>query len=298
MGFGFDSTAEEVTEGLDLTGQTWLITGCNSGLGLETARVLALRGAYIIGAARTVEKATQALEQLAIDGTPIACELSALQSVHDAISAVKTLGRPLNGIIANAGIMALPECTQKDGVELQFYVNHVGHFVLVNGLIDQLTDEGRVVVLSSGAHRYATDSGLELGNISGAQNYEAWRMYGRSKLANIHFAVGLNRRFKGTNRRANSVHPGVIDTNLGRHVPDKKAMYDALKKLVRLKTIPQGAATQCYVATHPELRGVGGQYFADCQPGHLVPVARDPELPDVLWKTTETLVASLLNPSR
>ena len=239
MTFGFDNTAEEVTEGLDLTGQTWLVTGCNSGLGLETARVLALRGAYIIGAARTVEKATQALATLAIDGTPIACELSSLPSVHDAIAAVRSLGRPLTGIIANAGIMALPECTQKDGIELQFYVNHIGHFVLVTGLTDLLTDEGRVVVLSSGAHFYARDSGLELDNISGEREYEAWRMYGRSKLANIHFAVGLNQRFEGTNRRANAVHPGVIDTNLGRHVPDKKAMYEALKKRVRLKTIPQ-----------------------------------------------------------
>ena len=96
--------------------------------------------------------------------------------------------------------------SKKDGIELQFYVNHIGHFVLVTGLTDLLTDEGRVVVLSSGAHFYARDSGLELDNISGEREYEAWRMYGRSKLANIHFAVGLNQRFEGTNRRANAVH--------------------------------------------------------------------------------------------
>lgn len=293
MAFGFESTAEEVTAGIDLTGQTWLITGCNSGLGRETARVLALRGAHIVGAARTLAKASEALAELGIDATPVACELSDLHSVHSAVDTVRSLGCTLNGIIANAGIMALPECQQKDGIELQFYVNHVGHFALVNGLVDLLSDDGRVVVLSSGAHFYAAESGLELDNVSGEREYEAWRMYGRSKLANIHFAVALNQRFEGSGRHANAVHPGVIDTNLGRHVPNKAAMYEALKKRVRLKSIPQGAATQCYVAIHPELAGVGGQYFADCQPGNMAPVAQDLDLPEVLWEATEDLIASL-----
>jgi len=291
MAFGFDNTAEEVTAGIDLTGQTWLITGCNSGLGRETARVLALRGAHIVGLARTRAKASDAISALGIDGTPVACELSDLDSVRTAVETVRSLGCSLNGIIANAGIMALPELQQKDGLELQFYVNHVGHFVLVNGLVDSLTEDARVVVLSSGAHFYAAESGLELDNVSGEQNYDAWRMYGRSKMANIHFMASLNHRFEGSGRRANAVHPGVIDTNLGRHVPDKEAMYESLKKRVRLKSIPQGAATQCYVATHPKLAGVGGQYYADCKLGNLAPIARDIDLSEVLWEATEDLIA-------
>ena len=150
MAFGKTSTAEEVTEGLDLSGKSYLITGVNSGLGYETARVLVLRGARIIGLARTKAKADGALEALGADGVGVACELSDLGSVQAAVETVTGLGA-LDGIIANAGIMALPELQQVHGVERQLFTNHVGHFVLVNGVLDRLTDDGRVVVLSSGA---------------------------------------------------------------------------------------------------------------------------------------------------
>ena len=227
-----------------------------------------MRGAHIIAAARTQEKAQTALNSLNIDGTAVACELSDLNSVRQAVAAIKSTGRQLDGIIANAGIMALPTLQQKDGLELQFYTNHIGHFLLVTELIDQLTDNGRVVILSSGAHFYARESGLELDNLSGEKNYDDWRMYGRSKLANIQFANALNARFEGSNRRANSVHPGVIVTNLARHILNKEEMYEQIQHRVRLKNVGQGAATQCLVATHPELEGVGGKYFADCQINH------------------------------
>jgi WW domain-containing oxidoreductase len=286
MTFGFDSTAEEVTEGIDLSGQTWLITGSNSGLGLESARVLASRGAHILAAARTTDKAASALSALGIEGTPVACELSDLASVRAAVAAIRGSGRPLDGILANAGIMALPALRQQDGIELQLYTNHVGHFALITGLLDRLTETARVVVLSSGAHFYARESGLELDNVSGERDYHPWRMYGRSKLANIMFASALARRLAGTGRTANSVHPGVIPTNLARHVPDAEAMFSRMT----LKTIPQGAATQCYVAVHPELAGVTGQYFADCEVKEPAGVAHDEAQGEALWRWTEALI--------
>jgi WW domain-containing oxidoreductase len=291
MTFDFHSTAESVTEGLDLRGQTWLVTGCNSGLGLETIRVLAMRGAKIVAAARTEEKAAKTLIDNGIEGTPVACELSDLGSVRGAVESIKNLELTLNGIIANAGIMALPTLQQQDGIELQFYTNHVGHFLLITSLCDLLSNDGRVVVLSSGAHYYSAKSGLELDNISGERDYNDWRMYGRSKLANILFAHSLNKRFEGTDRTANSVHPGVIRTNLARHVENVEGMFENLKKRVNLKTVGQGAATQCLVATRPELAGVGGKYFSDCQVTKPAGVAEDDLLAEKLWSVTEELIA-------
>jgi len=286
-GFGFHSTAEEVTEGLDLTGQTWLVTGVNSGLGLETARVLGARGARIVGAARTLDKARGALDELGVDGRPVACELSDIASVRACVEALSDTS--LSGIVANAGIMALPTLQQRDGIELQFLTNHVGHFALVTGLLDRLEPEARVVVLSSGAHLRAT-RGLELHNLDGADDYEPWRAYGRSKLANIVFANELARRLDG-GRTANSVHPGVIQTNLARHLEDTESLFASLKN--RLKTVGQGAATQCYVAVHPAVAGVSGRYFADCAEAETLAAAQDPEAGPALWAATEELLERL-----
>lgn len=290
--FGVQSTAEEVTAGLDLKGTTWLVTGVNSGLGYETARILGLRGGRVVGLARTHDKAAAALTELGVEGTPVACELSDLGSVRAAIETVRALG-PLNGIIANAGIMALPSLEQVAGYEAQFFTNHVGHFVLVTGLLDRLTEAGRVVMLSSAAHRMATE-GIELDNLSGEDNYDAWRMYGRSKLANILFARTLAKRFEGTARTANAVHPGVIETNLARHIPEpqRDAMFERFKPM--LKTVPQGAATQVYVATRPELAGVSGRYFSDCADTETsAPGADDDAVAEQLWARTEALLAAL-----
>ncbi|HHO50374.1 MAG TPA: SDR family oxidoreductase [Deltaproteobacteria bacterium] len=286
--FGADSTAEQVTEGLDLSGTTWLVTGVSSGLGLETARVLALRGGHVVGAARTEDKARAALEQLGIEGTPVACELSEAASVRAAVSQIQALDRSLDGIIANAGIMALPELRQRHGLELQLLTNHVGHFILVTGLLDRLSEAGRVVVLSSGAHHRA--EGLELDNLSGERDYQPWRMYGRSKLANILFARSLAQRLSG-GRTANAVHPGVIATNLARHVPDPEALFARMRP--QMKTVEQGAATQCLVATHPGLASSSGLYFSDCQPTDPSDLAQDDALAAELWARTEQLVAEL-----
>ena len=287
--YNFHSTAEEVTQGLDLTGQNWVVTGCNSGLGKETIRVLALRGANIIGLARTVGKAEKTFQDLGILGTAVACELSNLHSVQGSVEKIKALGVSLQGIIANAGIMALPTLEQKNGIELQFYTNHVGHFLLITGLSEQLNSDGRVVVVSSGAHAYAKQ-GLELDNLSGEKDYDDWRMYGRSKLANILFASALNKRFEGTNRKANSLHPGVIRTNLGRHIENRDQMYEDIQKVMTMKTVPQGSATQVFLATHPELADVGGKYFSDCQLKEPIPVAEDDELAEELWTLTKQII--------
>jgi WW domain-containing oxidoreductase len=248
---------------------------------------LALRGATIVGLARSVGRAQQALDELSIDGTAVACDLSDLHSVAAAVDSVRKLGL-VHGLIANAGVMALPELHQIEGYELQFFTNHIGHFALVTGLIDSLAPDGRVVMLSSGAHRMAPEAGIEFDNLSGERGYEAWIAYGQSKLANLMFAGSLAKRFEGSSRTANSVHPGVINTNLGRHVPDRAAMYERLKP--HLKTIAQGASTQCLVATHPSLASVSGFYFSDnrvLEPGH--PMAQDDEIAERLWLESEAI---------
>ena len=148
-----------------------------------------------------------------------------------------------------------------------------------------------MVILSSRAHAYARKLGLELDNLSGEKDYNDWRMYGRSKLANILFARALNRRFSGTNRTANSVHPGVIKTNLGRYVPDRDAMYEQIQRTIPLKSIPQGTSTQCFVATHPSIDGIGGQYFNNCKIDTPIPQGEDDSLAEKLWELTENLIS-------
>ena len=287
-GFDSQSTADDVTAGLDLRGSTWLITGCNSGLGYESARVLGARGARIIGLARTRAKAADALGALGLEGDPVACDLGDLASVRAAAATVRDLA-PLDGLMANAGIMALPALEQIGGIERQFATNHLGHFALVQHLVDRLTDTGRVVLLSSGAHRLAS-RGLEIDNLSGEDDYDAWRMYGRSKLANILHARSLAQRFAGTRRTANAVHPGVIETNLGRHVADREAMYARFKPI--LKSIGQGAATQCYVAVRPEVDQISGAYFDNCAVAETLPAGRDDTLAERLWQRSEALTGA------
>jgi NAD(P)-dependent dehydrogenase (short-subunit alcohol dehydrogenase family) len=285
--FGFETTAEEATHGLDLAGKTFLVTGCNSGLGLETTRVLGLRGAHVIGAARTRDKAAKALADSGAEGTPIACELSDPGSVKACVTAVNGMARRIDATICNAGIMALPEPRTTLGLDLQFLTNHIGHFILVTGTLDALSDDGRVVMLSSGAHRMAPDSGIDFDNLSGERDYSPWKMYGQSKLANILFAKSLASRFEGSPRTANAVHPGVIKTNLVRHIADP----DAMLKSMTLKTVPQGAATQCLVATHPGLAATTGEYFADCQVQEPRHQALSAELAAQLWERSEAIVA-------
>ncbi|MGB8223156.1 MAG: SDR family oxidoreductase [Polyangiales bacterium] len=292
-GFGYGSTADDVTEGLDLRGRTVLLTGCNSGIGKETLRVLAKRGAHVIAAARTVDKAREASSGVAGQTTPIACELSEPSSVQACAKQIIGTGRVLDAIICNAGIMALPRLTQKHGYELQFLTNHIGHFILVTSLLESLAERGRVVMVSSGAHKGAPREGIQFDNLSGERDYSPWASYGQSKLANLLFANHLAKRLAGTRKTANSLHPGVIHTNLARSMnPIARAALAVGAPLV-LKTIPEGAATTCYVAVHPSLDGVSGKYFADCNVSKPSTLGRDEAMAAKLWEISTKIAAEL-----
>lgn len=290
-GFGFGSTAERVTAGLDLRGKTILITGVNSGIGLESARVLALRGARILALARTREKAAEATKGFAASVVPIACELSDPASVRAAVAEARAAAPTIDVVLCNAGIMALPKREVRLGHELQFLTNHLGHFLLVTGLIDRLADDGRVVVVSSAGHAMAR-GGIQFDDIAFERSYDAWRAYGQSKLANILFARGLAKRFAGTKRTANALHPGAIDTNLGRHMNPFLMGAIGVIAWLGIKSVAEGAATSCFVATHPSLAGVSGQYFADCNTAPSTKVSRDSEQAERLWALSEAFAAA------
>jgi WW domain-containing oxidoreductase len=292
-GFGFGSTADDVTERLDLHRRTIVVTGCNSGIGKETVRTLAKGGAHVIATARTAEKAHAACAELTGQLTPFACDLAAPASVRAFVADVKGRRLTLDAIVCNAGIMALPKLEQAFGYELQFFTNHVGHFMLVTGLLGDLAESGRVVVVSSDAHRRAPKAGIEFDNLSGARGYSPWTAYGQSKLANLLFAKELARRFAGTQKTSNALHPGVILTNLGRSMPSIARAALKIGAPLFLKTAQQGAATQCYVATSEKVAGVSGAYFADCNVAEPAPVAGNAELASRLWETSERIVSEL-----
>lgn len=287
-GFGYGSSAEEITDGLSLAGKTILITGCNSGLGLEMLRVLRLRGAHVVGTARTEAKAKEAGAD-----TPLACELADPASVRACVAAVKKSGVRLDALVCNAGIMALPKLEKAFGYELQFFTNHIGHFILTTGLLDALTEEGRVVVLSSSAHSMAPKEGIQFDNLSGDRGYKPWTAYGQSKIANLLFAKELGRRFEGTKKTANAVHPGVIHTGLSRSMPGFQQAAMSLVGPLFLKTVGQGAATQTYVAVHPDAATKNGEYFADCNVAKPRADARDRALAEKLYRESERIVAEL-----
>jgi NAD(P)-dependent dehydrogenase (short-subunit alcohol dehydrogenase family) len=288
--FGAQSTSAEVVAGLDLTGKTAVVTGCNSGLGYETMRALTSRGAHVIGTARTQEKADKACGDFEGLTTPVVLELSDFASVRACSATIIAMNTAIDMLICNAGIMALPELELVNGIERQFVVNHLGHFILVNELIEPVkkADRGRIVMVSSCAHNLAPESGIDFDNLDGSQSYAPWVAYGRSKLANGLFAAELARRLQGSGVTANSLHPGVIKTNLGRHL---ETSGEASDDSVYNKSIPQGAATQCYVAAHPTPAAINGQYFADCNPAIANSKMYDGELAGKLWEVSEQLTA-------
>jgi WW domain-containing oxidoreductase len=293
-GFGWNSTAEQVTAGVSLAGRTILLTGCTAGLGRETLRVLSLRGAKVIGTARTAEKAKAACD--AVGGgraVPLACDLSDPASVRACVAEVRRRGERLDAIVCNAGIMALPRPERVHGIEAQLFTNHVGHFLLVTGLLDALAEDGRVVVVASEAHWRAPPGGVLLDDLGAQRSYSPWGHYGQSKLANILFARELARRLAGTRRTANALHPGVIRTELARHLPAFAKVGFSLLGPLALKTIPQGAATQTWLAVNPGAAGATGGYFADCNPAPSRREASDPALARELWEVTERIAARL-----
>ncbi len=295
-GFGYGSTADEIARDLDLKGQTWLLTGCNSGIGFETLKTLVGRGARVLAAARSVERAAEACAKVTGEAVPVACELSDPANVRAAVATVRQLAPEggLAGLILNAGIMALPERTLLHGVEAQLFTNHVGHFMLTTGLLDVLAPDARVVIVSSDAHRAAPRGGLDFDNLDGAKGYGAWRFYGQSKLANLLFARSLGHRFAGTSRRAFAVHPGVIQTNLGRHMPAIARGVMAVANPIFLKSPAQGAATQVWAAVHPGAAAVSsGSYLADCNVSKPTRHGTDDALAERLQAWTDDLVRRL-----
>jgi NAD(P)-dependent dehydrogenase (short-subunit alcohol dehydrogenase family) len=290
------TTAEEVTGGLDLSGRTVLVTGVTSGIGLETMRVLALRGAHVIGTGRTLEKATAACDSVAGRTTPLALELTDFPSVVAGADAVRALGVPLDALICNAGIMALPQLEQVYGLEKQFVTNHLGHFLLVNRLQDlvQAAPQGRVVVVSSSALKWADPSGIEWDNLSGERDYNANRAYGQSKLANNLFTLELARRFAGTKATANCLNPGAVLTELQRHAPAWAVTLGRWVGPAFMKMPAEGASTSCYLASHPLVENVSGHYFIDCNPVALGGNPEDLAMAARLWDVSTELVRPYL----
>ncbi|PIN01647.1 Dehydrogenases with different specificities (related to short-chain alcohol dehydrogenases) [Handroanthus impetiginosus] len=295
-GFSASSTAEEVTQGIDGSGLTAIVTGASSGIGTETTRVLALHGVQVIMAVRHVDSGIKVKETI-IKEIPDAkidvmeLDLGSLASVRKFASEYNSLALPLNFLINNAGVMAPPFMLSQDNIELQFATNHLGHFLLTNLLLDKMKKtaheskrEGRIVNVSSEGHRYAYREGICFDKINDNSSYNSILAYGQSKLANILHANELARRLKeeGVEITANSLHPGAIATNLLRHHGFIEGVVNWVGKYF-LKNIPQGAATTCYVALHPQVKGITGEYFADSNIAKPSSLAKDAELAKKLW---------------
>ncbi|XP_022971268.1 short-chain dehydrogenase TIC 32, chloroplastic-like [Cucurbita maxima] len=304
-GFGSASTAEEVSEGIDAANLTAIVTGGASGIGLETVRVLAMRKVHVIIGARNLEAANKAKHQL-LEQNPAAkldvlkLDLSSIKSTTEFAHNFLALNLPLNILINNAGVMFCPFQLSEDGIELQFATNHLGHFLLTNLLLEKMKStakstgiEGRIVNLSSIAHVHTFGDGIRFNKINDKNGYSDKRAYGQSKLANILHVKELTRRFKeeGVNITANAVHPGLIMTPLMRHSMLLMRLLQAFSFFI-WKNVPQGAATTCYVALHPSLKGVSGKYFLDCNEKRASSYARDETLAKRLWDFSKNLINS------
>jgi NAD(P)-dependent dehydrogenase (short-subunit alcohol dehydrogenase family) len=297
--FGSESTAEEVTRGLDLSGQVALVTGCNSGLGYETMRVLALRGAHVIGTGRTIEKAAAACASVEGQTTPLWLDLANFQSAVSCVSALQMMGQTPDMVICNAGINTFGDLELVDGIEKHFVVNFLGHFVLVNRLMPSLLANGscRIVhVGSRSGYRRAPPVGIDFDNLRGEGEFDAMEAYGRSKLANALFSLELAQLLEGAGVTSNVVHPGLVKTNIARTAPAPlRGAFNLLGGFFA-KTPAEGAATQVYVATNPDLEGVSGAYFEDCNPvrisgdNHMF----DEVMAERLWTLAEDMTGDYL----
>ncbi len=302
--FGATSTTDDVLAGVDLSGKRILVTGVSAGLGVETARALAAHGAAVTGAARNLDKAREATRHIA--GLELVeLDLASLASARAAADKLVADGRPFDLVIANAGVMATPFGKTADGFETQFGTNHLGHFVFVNRIASLLKPGSRLVNLSSAGHRFA-DVDIEDPNFERTA-YDPFVAYGRSKTANILFAVALDKRLKARGIRAAAVHPGGIMTELGRHltpelIEQMQARWRATTsgQEIRFKSVPQGAATQVWTACVAPADAIGGRYCEDCHvaevndnPANRAGVrsyALDPARAEALWAKSEQMV--------
>ena len=311
--FGATSTTDDVLEGVDLSGKRALVTGVSAGLGAETARALAAHGAEVVGAARDLVKARRAtveVERQAKAGFELVeLDLASLASVRACADALVEDGRGFDIVIANAGVMATPFGKTENGFETQFGTNHLGHFVLVNRIAELMRPGARLVALASAGHRRA-DVDLDDPNFEHT-SYEPFIAYGRSKTANILFAVEFDRRHKASGLSATAVHPGGIATELSRHMPPG-AVQEMLERInaehraagkppFAMKSVAQGAATSVWAAVVAKAEEVGGRYCEDCRVAEVVdagsnvlggvrPYALEPERAKALWTKSEAMV--------
>jgi NAD(P)-dependent dehydrogenase (short-subunit alcohol dehydrogenase family) len=312
--FGATSTTDDVLEGVSLKGKRVLVTGVSAGLGVETARALVAHGAEVVGAARDLTKAKAATAgvQAAAKNRGglelVELDLSSLDSVRVCANALVDAAKPFDLVIANAGVMACPYGKTVDGFEIQFGTNHLGHFVLVNRIASLMKRGSRLVNLSSAGHRYS-DVDLDDPNFERTP-YDPWTAYGRSKTANILFAVEFDRRHKADGVRATAVHPGGIQTELSRHIGDEgiKQLIERVNAATRaagepdfkFKTIPQGAATSVWAGAVAAADEAGGRYCEDCHVAEIEPdaakragvkpYALNPDTAKALWAKSEEMV--------
>ncbi|MEC8535394.1 MAG: SDR family NAD(P)-dependent oxidoreductase [Pseudomonadota bacterium] len=300
--FNKQSTAEQVTEGVDLSGKTIIVTGIASGLGKEAMRVLALRGAHVLGLDRTMGSAQSACSEVSGITTPFECDLADPNSIIACTDKIKAKFQSLDVILTNAGIMTPPYKVvdkYKESLEIQFAVNFLGHFILINRLMSlvEAAPAGRLALVASEGYATAPrKTGIAFEDLSFSNGYDALTAYGHSKLAVMLISQEYSRRLEGTNITSNSVHPGVIRTNLASDTESFKVKLISMFAGPFTSSIPQGAATHCFVAAHPSLEGVSGQHFADSNPKEPKdhPLVKDLELAGRLWDKAEELADGYL----
>jgi WW domain-containing oxidoreductase len=291
--FGARSTADKVLAGVDLTGKRIVVTGCNSGIGFETMSALSANGAHVIGLARSLDDAKSACDAVGLSSTAVGCDLADLDSVAAAAATIRGLAGPLDAIVANAGIANQPTLQTRYGVEMQFLVNHVGHFALVNELLAQMRDgTGRIVIVSSSASiNQAPPEGIMFDNLDGSRFYDPSVFYGQSKLANALFAKELSRRLGYRGIAVNSLHPGATkSTRLNRTVSGPLKIVLSVAQHF-MKSAPRGAATQALLAASPRVSGITGEYWANCRIAVGNPLLQDLGLAERLWDVSHEIVA-------
>ncbi len=303
--FDEDSTAEEVTAGINLKGKLAVVTGCTSGIGFETMRVLALRGAWVIGTSRSLERAQDACKRVKGVTIPVALDLADPDSIVSCAESILSVNSPLDILVCNAGYRGGGNDRELVGdIEKHFAINHLGHFILVNRLLERLfmAWQGRIVIVASRtSYLDAPEEGIMFDDLKMDDDYGDAMAYGHSKLANVLFALELGRLLVGTRITANALHPGLINTEIDRHLnPLTQFAFGLLTKFSG-KTIEQGAATSCFVATSELLGSTSGRYFEDCNAVNVIGANHLTNMPmaDKLWLRSEELTADyLVTPKR